>query len=339
MTSAEFLEGVAGELATYGAALESAAGSFRGSLDGATNGVCSVAGGWSGPRPSALQGAVDAVLGELRTVPAAIESAQTTVRRWQMSATVFATSMAVAEARVDWLRGELSMPVADPEARTQLWSAVGAVQEIDASWKQVCRSFAAELDPSIAVIEAANATGFAGSPSGFGPNTGARDDLGTVVSALLDVHPAARTDAVSAVVAAWVGSPDTLQLLIAVLEEAQRRDEASWNAIVESEGLPEGGTWWSNTDVEARWNVDGTEGGWYLTQMAHNAVGDDVIRAVSAFGAPGAVEGDSQGRHTTDILLPVTVQMAIGARVPYMIAEVKPWGGDVPGGKEPAPDR
>lgn len=336
VTSA-FLQGVAAQLVEYGARLDESAGSIAAALAAADSGLSNLSSAWGGPRPEAVHGLVTGYLAEVSVVPAAITSARTTVARWTRAALDCAGAMATAEARIARLSFEAAQPEAPTESHRLLSQAMNEIDELDEAWRRQCHSFAEELHAAIAVIERANSTVVAESDaSGLGGGS-AQIDVGWIARQLLVLSPEDRAGALHALHAlqgAWGGSAAALQLIVAAIEEVQRADQASWDAVVDAEGLPDGGAWWSNTDIEARYNIDQTEGGWYLIQLAHNAVGDDVVEQAGVFLAPGAVEGESEGEHTTDILLPVTVATAIAEGVPYMIAEVKPWRGGVGTGRK-----
>lgn len=62
--------------------------------------------------------------------------------------------------------------------------------------------------------------------------------------------------------------------------------------------------------------------------MIHNGVADHIVAVTAVMIGPVAVEGQSAGHHTNDIVSPISLEEALILGIPYMVAEVKP---DQPG--------
>ncbi len=134
----------------------------------------------------------------------------------------------------------------------------------------MCGSFAAELDSSIAVIEATNGTVFDGGSWSFRAAPGGVR-LGQTEAMLVGLDVVGRFDVASLQVAATAFGVSIEALIDAVA--AARRD-VPWNAVVEAEGLPTDGTWVSVGTLQATYGTTQEEGGWFLVNMIHDQVAD-----------------------------------------------------------------
>lgn len=311
-------------MAVLASRLDDVAASVAAGLEATIVGLDDLDATWRGPRPDAVGAGTRGYVESVGDVAPAVRSASTTVRAWAAAAAEHAAVLAVAECDIRQLDATPAGFATAELVERRRASLEGQIDEVGVSWRRCCLSRSDQLGATIAVVERCNSAEFSvggswiasSSAAGWSASGwGAQEWFGL----------AAAGGAHGLLKAPVSGLPSDLSTLLAVLEEIARRDDAAWQAVLDEAGVPPG-EFVTNRELTDIYGEDTDEGGWYLIQMIHNTVADEVAAEASVFGTPTAVEGQSAGLHTDDIVCPPSLIQAIAFGVPYMVAEVKPYG-------------